>query len=293
MTVLVLTRGLPASGKTTWAKAWVDEESAHRARLNRDDLRRQMFGKPFLDYAGEQAVTHAQQSAAKALLRSGRDVVVDDTNLRAKYVRAWVDLAAETGSNVRIREFTDVAVDECVRRDAERDQPVGEQVIRDMHRRYFPLSPVDTGPLKVALYDPDSSLPAAWIVDIDGTLATMCDRSPYDETRVLEDKPNGPVVELVRGLYDASRYIVLLSGRTEACRQDTRIWLKRHEIPFDALFMRSIGDQRKDAIVKRELFEQHVAPKWAVRGVIDDRRQVVDMWRSLGLLCAQVAPGEF
>lgn len=293
MSVLVLTRGLPGSGKTTWAKAWVDEDPAHRARLNRDDLRRQMFNKPFLDYAGEQAVTHAQQSAAKALLRSGRDVVVDDTNLRAKYVRAWIDLSAEAGANVRIREFIDVSVDECIRRDAEREQPVGEQVIRGMHDRYFPLAPVEVTPPEVARYVPDTSLIQAWIVDIDGTLALMCDRSPYDETRVLDDSLNFPVAEVVRGLCRVGFDIVLLSGRTEACRRDTLKWLERHGIPHDALFMREVGDQRRDAIIKRELFEQYVAPKWAVVGVIDDRRQVVDMWRSLGLVCAQVAPGDF
>jgi hypothetical protein len=64
-------------------------------------------------------------------------------------------------------------------------------------------------------------------------------------------------------------------------------------VPYDALFMRPAGDSRKDSIVKRELFDRHVAGRWAVRGVIDDRRQVVEMWRAMGLMCAQVAPGDF
>jgi hypothetical protein len=57
--------------------------------------------------------------------------------------------------------------------------------------------------------------------------------------------------------------------------------------------MRPAADSRKDSIVKAELFWEHVAPHWNVRGVIDDRDQVVAMWRALGLMCAQVAPGDF
>jgi hypothetical protein len=73
----------------------------------------------------------------------------------------------------------------------------------------------------------------------------------------------------------------------------TEQWLAKHEVPYAGLFMRPAGDSRKDSIVKRELFDRHVAATWAVRGVIDDRKQVVEMWRAIGLMCAQVAPGDF
>jgi hypothetical protein len=220
-------------------------------------------------------------------------VVVDDTNLRVKYVRAWMDLAAEVGASVTFQGFTDVPLDECLRRDAARDLPVGEQVIRDMHQRYFPLVSIDVETATTERYVPDPTLPAAWLVDVDGTLAIMCGRSPYDESRVLDDSPNQPVVTLVRSLAAAGWGVVVMSARTEACREDTEKWLDAHSIPHDALLMRAVGDQRRDSVVKRELFEQHVAPRWAVHGVLDDRRQVVEMWRSMGLMCAQVAPGEF
>jgi hypothetical protein len=101
-------------------------------------------------------------------------------------------------------------------------------------------------------------------------------RSPYDWHRVAEDTANPAVVDLVRAL-DTGAAIVVMSGRDESCRLLTETWLAANGVPFDALFMRPAGDLRKDAIVKRELFEQHVAPRWAVRGVIDDRRQVVEM----------------
>ena len=60
-----------------------------------------------------------------------------------------------------------------------------------------------------------------------------------------------------------------------------------------ALHMRRAGDARKDSVVKRELFDAHVRDRYNVRRVYDDRNQVVDMWRSLGLACLAVAEGNF
>lgn len=146
------------------------------------------------------------------------------------------------------------------------------------------------------MYVPDPELPVAWLVDVDGTLALMATsdgaRTPFEWHRVGEDAPNPAVVDLVRAL-DANAAIVVMSGRDESCRTLTEQWLAKHEVPYDGLFMRPAGDTRQDAIVKRELFDRHVADRWAVRGVIDDRRQVVEMWRAMGLMCAQVAPGDF
>jgi len=57
--------------------------------------------------------------------------------------------------------------------------------------------------------------------------------------------------------------------------------------------MRSDGDYRADQVVKEELFRNQVEPKYDVIGVIDDRDKVVTMWRRLGLVCFQVAQGDF
>jgi hypothetical protein len=142
-------------------------------------------------------------------------------------------------------------------------------------------------------YAPDPGLPPAWLVDVDGTLALMRGRSPFEWHRVGEDAPNPPVVELVRSLRAAGNAIVVVSGRDGVARADTQAWLARHEIPHDALFLRAAGDNRRDSIVKREIFDARIRHTWHVRGVLDDRDQVVRMWRDLGLTCAQVAPGDF
>ena len=57
--------------------------------------------------------------------------------------------------------------------------------------------------------------------------------------------------------------------------------------------MRTLGDMRKDSIVKQELYEQNILGKFNVSFILDDRQQVVDMWRSLGLTVFQVAEGDF
>lgn len=85
-----------------------------------------------------------------------------------------------------------------------------------------------------------------------------------------------------------------MSGRDGISRELTEKWLEGKDIPYRALFMRAEGDQRKDSIVKKELFDEHVRNNYYVRGVFDDRDQVVSMWRKeLGLTCFQVNYGDF
>lgn len=134
----------------------------------------------------------------------------------------------------------------------------------------------------------------AVMVDIDGTVAIRCDRSPYDETRVGEDQPNTPVLAVVRALYLDGHAVIFCSGRTESCRAQTEKWLTGHfGWPWAALWMRRVGDQRKDAVIKREIYDRHINGKYDVTCVLDDRNQVVSMWRDLGLTVLQVAPGDF
>ncbi|GLY03588.1 AAA family ATPase [Actinoplanes sp. NBRC 101535] len=298
MTRLLITRGLPASGKTTFARKLQPDV----LRVNRDDLRRMLHGRRLFTQAAEAQVTHAQRSSVEALLRAHASVIVDDTNLRAKTVREWAEMAARFNASFEVHDFTDVPVDECVRRDADRpeDDRVGEDPIRRMHQRYLagknlplPIPFVDRGGPGV-VYEADESLPPVVLVDIDGTVALMGDRSPYEWSRVGEDSPNPAVIAAVRAMHAAGHAIVFCSGRDAACRAETEAWLELFVgVPYEALFMRPEGDSRKDSIVKREIFDEQIRDRWRVVGVFDDRRQVVRMWRSLGLTVFQVAEGDF
>jgi hypothetical protein len=146
----------------------------------------------------------------------------------------------------------------------------------------------------VAAYEPLPDGTPAYLVDLDGTMCLMGDRSPYDETRVVCDLVNEPVLWVVYALAAAGNRIIFMSGRSEKCRAETEAWLREHyALTYEGLFMRAIGDVRKDWIVKGELFDRHVRGRYDVRGVFDDRNQVVGMWRSIGLTVFQVAPGAF
>jgi len=298
MTRLLITRGLPASGKTTFAR----KLQPNVVRVNRDDLRRMLHGQRLFTQWAEGQVTHAQRAAVEALLRAHADVIVDDTNLRAKTVREWAELAARFGATFEVHDFTDVPLEECIRRDADRDpaDQVGADAIKRMHDRYLagrnlplPVPWVDPGGPGV-VYRPDPDLPAAVLVDIDGTVALMAGRGPYDWSRVGSDAPNPAVITAVRAMHAAGHAIVFCSGRDEVCRAETEAWLELYvDVPYEALFMRPEGDNRKDAVVKREIFDSEIRDRWRIVGVFDDRQQVVRMWRALGLTVFQVAEGDF
>lgn len=309
MVELVLTRGLPASGKSTAARAWVADNPGQRARVNRDDLRFNLFGEYVLSFEQEEAVTAAQHAAVRGLLHSGRSVIVDDTNLSAKYVKQWYKVAYETGAEVLFYDV-DTDVEECVRRNEKRiadgGRGVDESVIRRFAQRYMSKGKLPDPPKPETVpvprpYEPNTLKPRAWLVDIDGTLAHMDDRrGPFEWHRVGEDRLDESLARLMRIIRSHEPMddnhpdvIIVLSGRDGSCRPQTEEWLKRHGISYDHLWMRAAGDMRKDNIIKMELFDQHIRDNFWVQAVFDDRDQVVRMWRSLGVPCYQVAYGDF
>lgn len=139
------------------------------------------------------------------------------------------------------------------------------------------------------------SIPRAWIFDVDGTLALIGDRSPYDMRNVSIDTPHHPVVMTAQALaaHPDVDAIIVVSGRDENARRATEAWLTFNGIPFDRLLLRRAGDSRADRIVKAEIYDTYIEPHFAIIGVVDDRRSVVEMWRSRGLICFQVAEGDF
>jgi predicted kinase len=301
---LVITRGLPGAGKTTKARAWVAEDPAGRARVNRDDLRAMLHDSVWRGHDTEVQIVNARDALIGTLLRGGTDVVCDDTNLPQATVRDLARIAAMCGADIEIWDFTDVSVEVCVAQDRDREGGVGETVIRNLHRRFLaghdhPL-PVPTIRLSVAEqvealpYRPRAGTPPAILVDLDGTVALIEHRSPYDVTRVHLDQPNVAVITAVRAMHAAGHQVVFCSGRSEAGRAATLAWLDEFVgVPPAALFMRPVGDHRRDSVVKREMFDLHIRDHWHIVAVFDDRQQVVDAWRELGLTVFQVAPGDF
>lgn len=136
MGLLIMTRGLPASGKTTWAMAWAASDPAGRARVNRDDLRQMMHAGRYLGGSTENQVIAAQDVMIGRLLRLGVDVVCDDTNLTPAAIERMSGHAFEQGAELRIRSFMHVRLEVCLQRNRDRARPVPEQAIRDMHAEH-------------------------------------------------------------------------------------------------------------------------------------------------------------
>lgn len=274
-------KGLPASGKSTYAKELVSKDH-NWVRVNKDDLRAMMNNGEFSGKL-EKQVIRTEREIAENALKLGKNVVIDDTNFNPTHEEYFRQLAKTYKAEFEIN-FFDTPLEVCIERDIKRPNGVGEAVIRKMYNQY--LKP------QQAVYEHNKNLRTAIICDIDGTLAHMTDRSPYDWSRVYQDE----VDPIIRKLLDTIKYkyfIILTSGRDEICREETNKWLRENDVPYGMLLMRPEGDIRKDSIVKRELFEKYIRPYYNIEFVLDDRNQVVDMWRSLGLKCLQVAEGDF
>lgn len=143
---------------------------------------------------------------------------------------------------------------------------------------------------------PPKPLPKVVLCDIDGTLALRGERDAYDMTQVGEDTVNLAVAMTLNAYTFFGLPVIFLSARDESARADTEKWIERHlpAVRPLALHMRAVGDGRKDRIVKRELYDAHIDGQYEVVVVLDDRTQVVRLWRDdLKLPCFQVADGDF
>lgn len=301
--MLICLRGLPASGKSTWAKEWVADDPGNRARVNRDDIRFQLFG----GYTGvdEDLVTKVETAMVKAALDAGKDVVVDACHLAARYVKRWAGMVPQ--DQFLVCNFW-VPVQECIDRDYDRyvnrrDRGVGAKVIKNMAKRYHVresdgyFKDVDLSGVSPSesfkKYTPTPGLREAYIFDLDGTLAhNDGHRSFYDYSKVFDDKVHDHV-KLVANMLRNQAFVIIVSGRKAECEEDTRRWLRVNGISFDELYMRADGDDRKDSIVKNEILHEKIADRYNVKAVFDDRPSVCRMWRSVGIPTFQLGDPEF
>lgn len=307
MAKITCLRGYSGSGKSTKAREIANQTDA--VVVCRDDLRKMLLGSYWTGKKeDEDRVTAAEEAQVNALLNAGTSVVVDATHLNPPFLRKWAKLATRLGVEFEVVDVH-ADLDECKRRDHARmlagGRYVGDTVIGQQVKR-FPVGkwPVVTAvkSIEIEPYEALPHTPEAIIVDIDGTLAHMTGRSPYDYTRVMEDDLDLPVCGILEDYKQATQHrgqILVCSGRDHTCRKDTLQWLNKYSVPFDKLFMRPAdavderGNKIPDWIVKYQLFNEHIRKSYYVLYVLDDRDQVVRMWRRLGLKCLQVAEGNF
>lgn len=307
---LVVLRGLPASGKSTYARELM-AKSGNMIRVNRDDLRPMLHGGAAWSNEREKATVSAEIAIVEDALRNGRNVIVDDTNILGRGPDLWKEQVVcwnrqlqieadeddhNTPRHIRM-DITDlthtVSIEECITRDAAREGKarVGRGVIERMalFGGLIDLSKED----KVA------------IIDVDGTLANLDHRLwhlnavPKDYDGFFHDVPYDgkfdTIISAVSRLADTGHYIIILSGRPTTVGHETAHWLESvARVPYKRLFMRNSGDHRPDHQVKRQLMEQMFRSglrKESIKVIIDDRDSVCAVWTELGLPLIQVDHG--
>ena len=286
----IVTVGIPASGKSTFANtlpgAWVE--------LNRDEIRgmlhRSTHGTEFTwaawKWKREKEVTAVFQSKLRAAVDTGLNIICSDTNLHEGRRSQLIAQLEGFGYDVEVKVFH-VEFDEACKRDAARPNGAGITAIAEMYEKYSKqfIKQATDSPFVPEVY---TIRQQAIIVDIDGTLAKMVSRGPFEWDKVGEDEPNWTVVEIVRGMKALGKIVIIMSGRDGVAQTATELWLNKHGIQYDEFYIRTAGDSRDDRIIKSELYFNNVDGRYNVTAVFDDRPKVCQMWRSIGLNVIQI-----
>lgn len=308
MQYVLIFKGIPASGKSTEAELMIRREPNRWKRINKDSMRN-LFDAGIYSQENESLIRDIEMILVKEFLSRGYNVIYDNTNIKDKgrNFKKICSVVQSIGIECIVQEkFFDVSLDEAIERDSKRtgSAHVGEDIIKEFYRtmknsskelrkEYFQKR------TSFAL-EQDKSLQHILICDLDGTLFNLNGRNPYDASTCENDLVNESVLNTLLNYISSNRAdvrkIIFLSGREEKYRSQSE---KAIDKAIDKsknhwqLHMRKTGDNRKDSIIKKELFDEHIKDKYYVDFVLDDRDQVVFLWRSLGLSCFQVNYGDF
>lgn len=293
MATLTMYRGIPASGKSTAAAAEAGRTGA--VVVTKDDIRAELERTGWVwSQKAERDVLAIRDSRIADALSSGANAISADTNFGLTHEIRLREIAEKCGADFATLEFR-TPLHTCLARNAARTTPVPDHVIKGMAATSGWYN-TPTTPVEVVRTSNSTLLPQAIICDLDGTAALFSHhRGPYDHMRCGNDAVNRPVYRVLQALCTgrSGTKLFYTSGRDDEARTETEHWLKRELFPPGTLLMRAHGDTRKDSHVKLEMYNTHIRDQYHVLLVLDDRDQVVEMWRALGLTCFQVAKGDF
>lgn len=293
---LTLLIGCPASGKSTYAE-WMVKTTAKTMRISRDEIRFAQF-QDVMDAATESMITKIINAQIKSLLSHGWNVILDNCHTKYDYIKQPI---AEFNEMATIEfKLFDLPLDELYTRNENRARKVPKKVIENMYHQLqklkqdFDFQTVKKVSKHVEYAPQNTNLPKAIICDLDGTLALMNGRNPFDASTCDQDLLNEPVANVLKNYKKLGYKVLLVSGREEKYKAPTLQFLEKHAIAFDDLMMRKTSDSRKDAIIKTEIYNVFIKDHYCIEFVLDDRNQVVDTWRNdLKLPCFQVYYGDF
>ena len=298
MLEILLTKGIPASGKSTFAKK-LAEQGSH-TRVNKDDLRAMLHASVFTE-ANEKFVLSTRDFIVEECLRKNLSIVVDDTNFDGQHFKRMCLIAEKYSSRgivVREKYFPIELSVAHERNDARTVGKIPRSVIDKMYKRYVEGKTIKERFIqftdKKEDLTQDKKLPPAIICDLDGTLSLFTPemRNPYDASTSDNDMLNQPVADVINAFKGAQ--IIFVSGREDKYKEPTERFLKKHLPDLNyLLYMRKTGDMRNDAIIKKEIYVDNIWCNYFVKFILDDRDRVVRGWREMGLTCFQVAEGDF
>lgn len=287
----IFTVGVSGSGKSTWAR----DQRGYRV-IDRDVIRRRVLKSKEPDYDKhrenmwdswnwdwETEVSTLEHNQLMHHIMLNENVIICETNLGVKQDDNHLDkmkLALEEAKYEISYNYNKVELDEAIRRDRKRLDSVGDYVIYMQWLKWLQLPAVLTG---IRKYVKDELKPKCIVSDIDGTVAKNMGRPPFEWSRVGEDLPILEIANLVKVYSTLGFKVIFLTGRSEECRQITTDWLKQHVVDEFDMFMRPEGDYSKDRDLKQKMFFENIEPNYNVEFVIDDRKQVVNLWTDINV----------
>jgi len=280
---VILTKGLIASGKTTWSKQFI-KDNPNYIRLSRDDFRHMLDGYSYSDDT-EKAVTQMMSACVDQAIIAWKNIIIDEQHLNVKYLNEKIAFFSTKGYTVDIKEFP-ISLHEAITRDSKRAFSIGEAVIKRTYKNYE-IELKQMIERSKPVYPWDAGLKYCVISDLDGTLAHSPNRKIFDFKEVINDTCIYPVWSVLEKFSKVCD-IILISGRGEECRKETEQWLEKQGVQYTHLYMRKASDYRKDTLIKRELFDEYIRDKWQPIFVIDDRPCVCQMWVEMGIFVMNV-----
>lgn len=287
---LIVLVGPPGSGKSTLAKEY--------AKLNYTYVNQDTQGKDHI---------HTFDIA----VMDGKCVVVDRMNFDKRQRGRYLQVAKENGYHTTIivlHQPRKICYERAVARTDHptiKDGSSANSALNTFFSKYE--RPTSDEADVVEFRYPDIAKDVAIVCDLDGTLCNVDHRLHHVRTEegvkknwkaffdnLMDDKPNQWCAEIV-DKFSTSLQIVYASGRPDDHRRKTEEWLKENNLDFHGshLYMRCRGDHRQDYVAKEIILDFEILTRFKPLFFIDDRQQVVDLWRSRGFVCLACAKGDF
>lgn len=316
MAKVIFVRGIQGSGKSTWAKQWAMENPDHRIRISWDDLRN-MYGQYWVPNR-EPLVTNASVSILEDAMTYGYDVVIDNMNLSESSKKPFLSTIEKHNKYVndpnivkpdRVMytyeiEYKDffTPVEECIRRDSMRPNPIGAAVIRQTWNRYRTMiCTLENQRVHDRVKQPREDLKKAVIFDLDATLMfNVTGRPFYGEgcaEGIKNDVPNEPMLNMFKAYLTNPDYQVIVVTGREASKdiiEASKEWFTTRGINVDNIIwnFRPVGSRQKGQDYKLEVLNK-LSETYNIELVIDDSQKIVDYLRENGYTVLQPNEGKF